>query len=127
MASSTIASDLPAASGLTGQTSELPEPGEYPHLDVQTQVPIVVGISSTFLVLSTIVVGLRLYTRYGLIKVAGDDDITIGVAQVRTTFAVWVENPTVHSLVGVWAEERKEKQKNKCRRDTDEENWVSSC
>lgn len=82
MATMTAASDLPAASGLTGQTSGLPDPGEYPHLDVQTQVPIIIGVSATFMVISTIVVALRLYTRYGLIKVAGDDDITIGIAQV---------------------------------------------
>lgn len=86
--SSTISSsttpDLPAASGLTGQTTELPTPGEYPELDVQTQVPIIMGVTSAFLVLSTLIVAARLYTRYGLIKVAGDDDITIGVAQVHT-------------------------------------------
>lgn len=81
--SSSTGSDLPAASGLTGQATGLPEPGEYPNLDVQTQVPIIIGVSAAFMVISTIVVALRLYTRYGVIKVAGDDDITIGIAQVR--------------------------------------------
>ncbi|KAJ4391708.1 hypothetical protein N0V93_005328 [Gnomoniopsis smithogilvyi] len=74
--------DLPAASGLTGQTTDLPKPGEFPSLDAETQVPIIIGVASAFLALSTIMVLARLYTRYGLIKVAGDDDITIAVAQV---------------------------------------------
>lgn len=78
----TKAPDLPAASGLTGQTTDLPTPGEFPSLDVETQVPIIIGVASAFLALSTIMVLARLYTRYGLIKVAGDDDITIAVAQV---------------------------------------------
>lgn len=83
MATSTSASSLPAGSGLTGLATTLPTPGEYPQLDVQSQVPIIIGVSSAFMVISTIVVVLRLYTRYRLIKVAGDDDITIGIAQVR--------------------------------------------
>lgn len=82
MASSTSSSDLPAASGLTGHTTSLPVPGEYPYLDAETQVPIIIGVSAALLVISSIVVVLRLYTRYWLIKVAGDDDITIGLAQV---------------------------------------------
>lgn len=80
----TTTPDLPAASGLTGQTTELPSPGEYPYLDVETQVPIIIAVTSAFLALSTLLVAARLYTRYGLIKVAGEDDITIGVAQVCT-------------------------------------------
>lgn len=64
-------------------TTDLPSPGEYPELDTQSQVPIIIGISVAFMVMSTIVVALRLYTRYRVIKVAGDDDITIGIAQVR--------------------------------------------
>lgn len=81
--STTISPDLPAASGLTGQTTELPTPGEFPALDVETQVPIIIGVSSVFLVLSTLLVAARMYTRYGLIKAAGNDDITIGIAQVQ--------------------------------------------
>lgn len=85
--------DLPAASGLTGQTTELPTPGEYPKLDVETQVPIIIGVTSAFLALSTLMVVARLYTRYGVIKVAGDDDITIGVAQVGTDRSAAVACP----------------------------------
>lgn len=59
-------------------------------MDVQTQVPIIIGVSSAFMVISTIIVLLRLYTRYGLIKVAGDDDITIGIAQVGIKFLMTV-------------------------------------
>ncbi|CAN8097293.1 unnamed protein product [Discula destructiva] len=81
-AATTTSPDLPAASGLTGQTTDLPTPGEYPSLDAETQVPIIIGVTSAFLVLSTLIVAARLYTRYGLIKVAGEDDITIGVAQL---------------------------------------------
>lgn len=79
----TKAPDLPAASGLTGQTTDLPRPGEFPNLDSQTQVPIIIGVCAAFMALSTLMVILRLYTRYGLIKAAGEDDITIAVAQVR--------------------------------------------
>lgn len=82
--------DLPAASGLTGQTTDLPKPGEFPSLDVETQVPIIIGVASAFLALSTIMVVARLYTRYGLIKVAGDDDVTIAIAQVFMIFAALV-------------------------------------
>lgn len=81
--STTTTADLPAGSGLTGLATSLPSPGEYPKLDIQSQVPIIIGISVAFMVMSTIVVALRLYTRYRVIKVAGDDDITIGIAQVR--------------------------------------------
>lgn len=80
--STTKTPDLPAASGLTGQTTDFPEPGEYPDLDAQTQVSIIIGVCAAFMVLSTLVVSLRIYTRYGLIKAAGEDDITIVVAQV---------------------------------------------
>lgn len=64
----------------------LPDPGEFPKLDVETQVPIIIGVCSAFMILSTIIVALRLYTRYRLIKASGEDDITIGVAQVRHVF-----------------------------------------
>lgn len=80
--STTQTPDLPAASGLTGQTTDLPTPGEYPSLDAQSQVPIIMGVCAGFMVLSTLVVSARLYTRYGLIKAAGEDDITIIAAQV---------------------------------------------
>lgn len=63
--------------------TDLPEPGEFPKLDIETQVPIIIGVCSAFMIMSTIIVVLRLYTRYRLIKAAGEDDITIGVAQVR--------------------------------------------
>lgn len=74
--------DLPAASGLTGQTTDLPQPGEFPDLDAQTQVPIIIGVTAAFITISSIVVALRLYTRYRLIKAAGEDDVTICVSQV---------------------------------------------
>lgn len=80
--STTKTPDLPAASGLTGQTTDLPRPGEYPDIDAQTQVPIIIGVCAAFMVLSTLVVSLRVYTRYGLIKAAGEDDVTIIAAHV---------------------------------------------
>lgn len=85
--------DLPAASGLTGQTTGFPEPGEFPQLDVESQVPIIIGVSAAFMVGSTIIVALRLYTRYGLIKAGGNDDVTIGVAQVCATSVFAPQHP----------------------------------
>jgi hypothetical protein len=64
----------------------MPAPGEYPELDAETRVPILIGISIAFVVLSSIVVALRLYTRYVIVKVAGPDDITIAIAQVGPVF-----------------------------------------
>lgn len=86
MTSTTKSPDLPAASGLTGLTTDLPQPGEYPYLDAQTQRPAIYTISIVLVVLSAILVGLRLHTRYRLIKAAGPDDISIAVAEVCTVF-----------------------------------------
>lgn len=86
MTSTTKRPDLPAASGLTGLTTDLPKPGEYPDLDAQTQRPAIYTISVVLVVFSATLVLLRLHTRYRLIKAAGLDDISIAVAQVRPGF-----------------------------------------
>lgn len=94
MSSTTKSPDLPAASGLTGLTgTDLPQPGEYPDLDAQTQRPAIYTIAIVLVIFSGILVGLRLHTRYRLIKAAGPDDISIAVAQVR-----WAQ--TTHALIG---------------------------
>lgn len=82
MTSTTKKPDLPAASGLTGLTTDLPEPGDFPELDAQTQVPVIIAISVVLVLFSATLVLLRLHTRYRVIKAAGLDDISIGVAQV---------------------------------------------
>ena len=82
MTSTTKQPDLPAASGLTGLTTDLPQPGEYPDLDVQTQRPAIITIAVVLVLFSATLVLLRLHTRYRLIKAAGLDDISIAVAQV---------------------------------------------
>lgn len=79
---STKQPDLPAASGLTGLTTDLPTPGEYPDLDAQTQRPAIITIAVVLVIFSATLVLLRLHTRYRLIKAAGLDDISIAVAQV---------------------------------------------
>ncbi|KAJ0114185.1 hypothetical protein J7T55_008020 [Diaporthe amygdali] len=82
MTSTTKKPDLPAASGLTGLTTDLPEPGDFPELDAQTQVPVIIAISVVLVLFSATLVLLRLHTRYRVIKAAGLDDISIGVAQL---------------------------------------------
>ncbi len=58
-------------------------PGQNPALDAETQVPVLVGISVAFLLASAIVVTMRLYTRYIIVKAPGIDDILMAVALVR--------------------------------------------
>ncbi|KAI3394323.1 hypothetical protein diail_2918 [Diaporthe ilicicola] len=82
MTSTTKSPDLPAASGLTGLTTDLPTPGEYPTIDAQTQVPVIIAISVVLVLFSATMVLLRLHTRYRVIKAAGLDDISMGVAEV---------------------------------------------
>lgn len=60
----------------------MPVPGADPVLDAETQVPILVALSVVFVAISTIVVFLRLYTRYVIVASPGPDDITIAIAQV---------------------------------------------
>ncbi|KAK3335121.1 hypothetical protein B0T19DRAFT_395014 [Cercophora scortea] len=60
----------------------MPIPGENPQLDAETRVPIVVGVSVAFVAVSTVVVLLRLYTRYAIVSAPGPDDLTIAIAQV---------------------------------------------
>lgn len=43
---------------------------------------LVIALSATFAAISTVVFGLRLYTRFFLLRTAGPDDWTIVVAQV---------------------------------------------
>ncbi len=65
----------------------LPLPGEYPELDAQTRVPILLGLSIAFLVLAAIIVLLRLITRFIIVKAPGSDDYTIVFALVRLPLA----------------------------------------
>ncbi|KAK3693293.1 hypothetical protein B0T22DRAFT_37389 [Podospora appendiculata] len=60
----------------------MPVPGENPRLDAETRVPTVVGVSVVFVAVSTVVVLLRLYTRYAIVSAPGPDDLTIAIAQV---------------------------------------------
>jgi hypothetical protein len=60
----------------------MPVPGENPKLDAETAVPIIYGISIAFVCVSSIIVALRLYTRYLIVRSPGADDATIAVAQV---------------------------------------------
>ncbi|KAK3328765.1 hypothetical protein B0H66DRAFT_596382 [Apodospora peruviana] len=60
----------------------VPVPGENPQLDAETRVPLLIGMSVAFVALSTLVVGLRLYTRYFVVSALGPDDLTISIAQV---------------------------------------------
>lgn len=57
-------------------------PGDNPQLDAETTVPVLYAISIAFVSVSTIVVALRLYTRYVVVGSPGADDATIAVAQV---------------------------------------------
>ncbi|KAK0719245.1 hypothetical protein B0H67DRAFT_486181 [Lasiosphaeris hirsuta] len=60
----------------------MPVPGENPAVDAETTVPIIVGISIAFVAVSTVIVLLRLYTRYVIVRSPGSDDVTIAIAQV---------------------------------------------
>jgi hypothetical protein len=62
----------------------MPVPGENPALDAETQMPTLMGISIAFGSVSTIIVLLRLYTRFHIIRSPGLDDYTIAFAQVRS-------------------------------------------
>ncbi|KAH8898089.1 hypothetical protein GQ53DRAFT_678044, partial [Thozetella sp. PMI_491] len=62
--------------------ASFPNPGDYPELDAETRVPILVGVSIAFLAFSSIMVLLRLYTRFFVVRSAGADDYTIVFAQV---------------------------------------------
>lgn len=80
---SLTATDPPATSAVNGlKNGTLPAPTDNPAYYTENQGPIIFGVTVAFSVLSSIVVGLRLYTRYGLIKFAGSDDVTIVVAHV---------------------------------------------
>ncbi len=63
--------------------ASLPEPGDDPALDAETRVPILMGVSIAFLVFSSIVVLLRIFTRFTIVRLPGSDDYTIVFAQVR--------------------------------------------
>ncbi|KAK4444147.1 hypothetical protein QBC34DRAFT_188086 [Podospora aff. communis PSN243] len=60
----------------------MPVPGENPELDAESRVSTLVGVSVAFASLSTLIVALRLYTRYFVVRSPGADDITIALAQV---------------------------------------------
>ena len=60
----------------------MPAPGENPTLDAETRVPILIGVSVAFMILSVTVVLLRLFTRYAVVKALGSDDYTILIAVV---------------------------------------------
>lgn len=53
-----------------------------PALDGESQATTLVTISISLALASTFVVGLRLYTRYSIIRISGWDDVTIVIAQV---------------------------------------------
>ena len=75
--------------------SDLPVPGQFPDLDAETQVPVLVGTSVAFALASSIAVVLRLYTRGYVVYSLGLDDATIAFAQVRA--AVRLERvPALH-------------------------------
>jgi len=59
-----------------------PLPGENPALDAETRVPILIGTSIAFAVLASLVVLLRLFTRYAVVKAVGADDLTIFAAMI---------------------------------------------
>ena len=58
--------------------------GENPQLDAETMVPTLVGVSVAFAAVSTVIVALRLYTRFAIVGAPGGDDLTIAIAQVRS-------------------------------------------
>ncbi|KAK5654027.1 hypothetical protein OQA88_7704 [Cercophora sp. LCS_1] len=60
----------------------MPVPGDDPVLDAESMVSTLVGMSIAFVALSSIAVGLRLYTRFAIVRSPGADDATIAVAQV---------------------------------------------
>lgn len=60
----------------------MPVAGENPQLDAETLVPTLVGVSVAFAAVSTIIVALRLYTRFAIVGAPGGDDLTIAIAQV---------------------------------------------
>ncbi|KAK3392708.1 hypothetical protein B0H63DRAFT_386995, partial [Podospora didyma] len=60
----------------------MPAPGENPQRDAETQVPMLIAMSVAFVSVSSVVVLLRLYTRYVVVSSPGPDDITIAIAQV---------------------------------------------
>ena len=59
-----------------------PVPGENPSLDAETRVPILIGTSVAFAVAASLVVLLRLFTRYAVVKAVGADDITMLAAVI---------------------------------------------
>lgn len=60
----------------------MPVAGENPQLDAETLVPTLVGVSVAFAAVSTVIVALRLYTRFAIVGAPGGDDLTIAIAQV---------------------------------------------
>jgi hypothetical protein len=60
----------------------MPAPGDNPELDAQTRVPLLWAISIVFIVISSVAVLLRLYTRQFVVRNVGLDDVTIVAAVV---------------------------------------------
>ena len=60
----------------------MPVPGDNPELDAETMVPALIGVSVAFASVSTVIVALRLYTRFAIVSAPGGDDLTIAIAQV---------------------------------------------
>jgi hypothetical protein len=60
----------------------MPVPGENPELDAETTVPTLIGVSVSFVAVSTLLVTLRLYTRFVVVRAPGIDDLTIAIAQL---------------------------------------------
>lgn len=60
----------------------MPTLGDDPALDAETRVPILVGTAIAFTVASSLVVLLRIYTRYCIVRSPGIDDYTMVIANV---------------------------------------------
>lgn len=56
--------------------------GDEVALQRETQGPLIISLATIFVVLSTISVVLRLYTRKRILDVFGLDDVTITIAQM---------------------------------------------
>jgi hypothetical protein len=63
-----------------------PQPGANPAMDAESQSSGIISAAVILVVVSTILVLMRLYTRAFILKSVGPEDITIGVSQVGYTF-----------------------------------------
>ena len=82
-------------------TPQGPVAGDNPELDAQTLAPILIGTSVAFAVAASLVVLLRLFTRYAVVKAVGADDITMFVAVVLSigVSAITIIRKSLHVLM----------------------------